>query len=246
MDYVNQEYWDKSYEHLDLEFSDENEPLVKLIKDVLITTNTGKGNVIELGCYPGRYLKVFGDFGLCLNGIDTTPKVANLLEYFSSKNFCVDSFINGDVFKYEPRRQFDVVCSFGFLEHFKNWQEVILLHLKFVKKGGLIFITVPNFRGFFQKHFHSFFDRENLNRHNLEAMQVDEWKAVLKKNNIEYEILFEGPFGDIEFWADEEKRNQLKRFALNKTLAFLNSLKRLKLSPSKSYSPYLGLVIKVK
>jgi SAM-dependent methyltransferase len=245
MDYVNQEYWDKAYEDLDIEFSDDD-ALVQLIKNVLILTNSVKGDVIEFGCYPGRYLKVFGDFGLCLNGIDTTPKVSNLPAYFNSKHYCTGSFIRGDIFKYSPGKKFDIVCSFGFVEHFKNWQEVVLLHLQFVKKGGLVFITVPNFKGFFQKYFHIFFDKENLNRHNLQAMVVEEWMHLLNKNNIQYNILFHGPFGEIEFWADEEKRSRLKRYMLNKALSFLNSLKRLKLSPSKSYSPYLGLVIKIK
>lgn len=245
MDYVNQEYWDKSYEDLNLEFTFDDS-LVQLISKVLKLNGAGKGEVLELGCYPGGYLRVFGDFGLCLNGIDTTPKVANLPAFFNSKGYCVGDFIRGDVFKYTPGKKFDIVCSFGFIEHFANWQEVILLHLKFVKQGGLIFITVPNFKGFFQRYFHQFLDKENLNRHNLKAMDVKQWNAVLKKNNIQYEILFQGPFGDIEFWVDEEKRSKLKRYAINKILEFLNRFKTLKLAPSKSYSPYLGLIIKLK
>ncbi len=205
----------------------------------------GKGDVVEFGCYPGRYLKVFGDFGHCLNGIDTTPKVTRLPAFFNSKGYCIGDFIRGDVFKYTPGQKFDIVCSFGFIEHFAKWEEVVLLHLKFVKQGGLIFITVPNFRGFFQRYFHQFFDKENLHRHNLKAMDVKQWNAVLQKNNIDYDILFQGPFGAIEFWVDEEKRSKLKRYAINKILVFLNLFKTLKLAPSKSYSPYLGLIIKL-
>ncbi|MBA4139223.1 MAG: methyltransferase domain-containing protein [Segetibacter sp.] len=244
MDYVEQEYWDKSYEDLSLEFSNDDDPLVTLISKVL-KSNSGKGDVIEFGCYPGKYLKVFGDFGLCLNGIDTTEKVTRLPAFFNSKGYCVGDFIRGDLFKYTPGRKFDIVCSFGFIEHFTNWQDVVLLHLKFVKQGGLIFITVPNFRGFFQRYFHQFFDKENLHRHNLKAMDVKQWNAVLQKNNIDYDILFQGPFGAIEFWVDEEKRSKLKRYAINKILVFLNLFKTLKLAPSKSYSPYLGLIIKL-
>jgi SAM-dependent methyltransferase len=246
MDYVNQEYWDNSYEDLNIEFDSSNDPLAELISKVLKLNSPGRGDVIEFGCYPGRYLKIFGDFGLCLHGIDTTPKVTNLPSFFSSKGYCAGSFVRGDVFKYSPGQQFDIVCSFGFIEHFQNWHEVILLHLQFVKKGGLVFITVPNFKGFFQRHFHSLFDKQNLNRHNLMSMDVEGWKAVLKKNNIQYDILFQGPFGNIEFWADEEERSRLKRFVLHKLLIILNHLKRFKLSPSNSYSPYLGLIIKVK
>ncbi len=246
MDYVEQEYWDKSYEDLSLEFSNDDDALVQLISKVLKSKGPDRGDVIEFGCYPGRYLKVFGDFGLCLHGIDTTPKVTSLSAFFNSKGYCVGDFIRGDLFKYSPGKKFDIVCSFGFIEHFENWEEVVLLHLKFVKQGGLIFITVPNFRGFFQQQFHGFFDKENLNRHNLKAMDVKQWNAVLKKNNIQYDILFEGPFGNIEFWVDEEKRSRLKRFVLSKSLIILNHLRKLKLPPSTSYSPYLGLIIKLK
>jgi len=246
MDYVKQEYWDNSYEDLNIDSFADNDPLVELISKVLKSIAPVEGDVMELGCYPGRYLKVFGDFGCRLNGIDTTPKVTGLKSFFISKGYSTGNFLQGDVTKYSSDKKYDIVCSFGFIEHFENWEEVILLHSKFVKQGGLIFITVPNFKGFFQRKFHLLFDKENLGRHNLKAMSVEDWITLLEKNNIQYEILFEGPFGEIEFWVDEEKRSRLKRFILNRALRFLNSLKHLKLSPSKSYSPYLGLVIKVK
>ena len=218
-----------------------------LIKQVLREQQINKGDVIEIGCYPGRYLRVFGDAGMCLHGIDTTPKVETELKaVYQNHGYCVGDFIRGDIFKYSSIKNITIACSFGFIEHFENFEEVVLLHTKFVSKGGLVIITVPNFSGFFQKYFHYFFDKENLDRHNLKAMNVDRWIAALNKNNIQYELIFKGAFGELEFWFDEETRSRLKRFIMDNFLRVVKLVKRFKIRTSKLYSPYYGLVIKLK
>lgn len=246
MDYVSQAYWDDAYSDMSLDFDNETDPIVQLISSVIKHENSSDKTVIELGCYPGRYLKVFGDHGYCLSGIDTTPKVAKELPtYLQSKGYCVNELINEDVFNYKPDKYYDVVCSFGFIEHFTIWQSVVLKHHSMVQKDGLIIITVPNFSGFFQRTFHYLFDRKNLDRHNLKAMQVEDWIAVFDREKIRYKVLFKGAFGPIEFWVDEEERSWFKRFFLHRLLKFLNSLSKFNWKPSKHYSPYLGLVIKL-
>lgn len=43
--------------------------------------------------------------------------------------------------------KFDVVISFGVVEHFDNLAEVLLAFKAFVKPGGLLFTLIPNMRG---------------------------------------------------------------------------------------------------
>jgi len=63
----------------------------------------------------------------------------------------------GDIFSAQLPTSFDVVFSAGFVEHFLEWREVVDLHLKWLKSGGYLVISVPNITGihrFFLKAMH--------------------------------------------------------------------------------------------
>src|SRR5690349_7109180 len=98
MDFVSQEYWDNAYSDLSLDFFNDDDPIVQLINCIIEQTNTG--NVFEIGCFPGRYLKVFGEKGFVLNGIDTTPRIkTDLVQQFEKKNYRVGKLIHGNIFE---------------------------------------------------------------------------------------------------------------------------------------------------
>lgn len=48
-----------------------------------------------------------------------------------------------DVFKFKSKEKYDLVCSFGLIEHFYDKQKIMNAHKKFVKPGGIIMILVP-------------------------------------------------------------------------------------------------------
>jgi 2-polyprenyl-3-methyl-5-hydroxy-6-metoxy-1,4-benzoquinol methylase len=48
-----------------------------------------------------------------------------------------------DVFKFKSKEKYDLVCSFGLIEHFYDKQKIMNVHKKFVKPGGIIMILVP-------------------------------------------------------------------------------------------------------
>ena len=73
MNLVPQEYWDKGYETLELDIAPKDDTVRRWIE--LFFSNRGKGRCLEIGCFPGRYLAVFGELGYELNGIDLTPRV---------------------------------------------------------------------------------------------------------------------------------------------------------------------------
>lgn len=245
MDYVNQDYWDKSYNNLSLEFNVVNDPISKLLKNLIAPTKNGE--VFEIGCFPGRYLKEFGDQGYILNGIDTTYRVKDdLPKYLKEINYKVGDFICGDIFKEKTSKKYDVVCSFGFIEHFINWEKVLAIHFELVKAGGIVIITVPNFKGLIPNLFHKIFDRINLRRHNIKAMDVAKWKKCINELSIDYEILYEGPFGEFDLWVDNERRSKIKVFMQEKIFQSIKYIRKLRLPESNIYSPYIGLIIEIK
>jgi len=52
-------------------------------------------------------------------------------------------YLRQDIFALDLPRAFDIVCSFGLLEHFKDKKDILRAHTRFLKPGGYIIILVP-------------------------------------------------------------------------------------------------------
>jgi len=53
--------------------------------------------------------------------------------------------------------KFDIVASFGFIEHFTNWVEILESHISLLNNNGYLIVEVPNFIGPFQHWLHAKF-----------------------------------------------------------------------------------------
>lgn len=75
-----------------------------------------KKTFLETGCVPGNYMIYFNKiFKYKVYGIDYSEKIRftkNNLDYNRVKDY---KLYKSDFFKWSPRIQFDVVCSFGFI-----------------------------------------------------------------------------------------------------------------------------------
>lgn len=133
-----------------------------------------RGEVLEIGCAPGRWLAfVSREFGLAVSGIEFTADGAAAtrrnLELLGVQQADIRE---GDFLTVTPSPRYEVVVSFGFVEHFTDVEAVIARHAAWVRPGGLLIIGVPNFRGvhgWLQKAL----DPEVLAHHNLAIMDVD-------------------------------------------------------------------------
>lgn len=73
--------------------------------------------------------------------------------------------------------RFDVVFSFGFIEHFSNLNDVFKRHIVLLKKDGILILGTPNFRGLTEnvlKHTAPKF----LSSMNFEAMDLENWNVL--------------------------------------------------------------------
>jgi len=141
--------------------------------------SVSNGDCIEIGCYPGTYLSVFGERGYRLHGIDTSRYLLRMPEHFLVSGYRCGEFFQQDLFTFVGTRKYDVVCSFGFVGHFIDYLNAIDKMSELVDREGYIIVTVPNFRGWFQNLFHRFFDRKNFLQHNVAAMNTSEWETLL-------------------------------------------------------------------
>lgn len=233
---VEQSYWDNSYRGVPPSLQPPSDALSAWIKRY-VPPGAGK-SCLEIGCYPGRYLAVLGELGYTLNGIDLTPAVLGMKEAFEKK-YSTGTFQQLNFLDFKSETPFALVCSFGFIEHFTDWETVLRKHAELVEPGGTIVVEVPNFRGTLQRFLHRRLDAENLRRHNLEAMRPDRWARVL--SDAGFDIGWQGYFGKFVFWHDHGRHGFWQR-ALLRTLRMLTPLLRMLPEGWSAVSPYVGII----
>jgi len=178
--------------------------------------------------------------GYTVSGIALTQRVVELPRWLSSVGATPDSFYHEDFCAWVHARQYDAVVSFGFIEHFMNWQEVFEKHCGLVAPGGILLVTFPNFRGLLQYGLHKWLeDGVNLGRHHLPAMDVAGYEKICSKR--EWKILYAGYWGGFDFWT--HGHSQLT-WAQRKTAGLLTRFKKISsyIPSSRLYSPYAGIV----
>ena len=187
--------------------------------------------MLEVGCYPGRYLWYFNRyFGYQVSGLEYVDcccraTVENLREMRLD-----GKIIHADIFRYEPPppvRCWDVVASFGFVEHFENTALVLGKHLDLLKPGGYLVIIIPNHHGIYGRILRAA-DPEKYRIHNLMPYQpiADALRAAGT------EVLEEGYYGRIGFWncglyQRLHRLGRLTYFAVRAPLAAVEHLGRI-------------------
>lgn len=160
---------------------------------------------IELGGYPGSFsiylTKYCGANATLLDFIVDRQIVESLLKTNTLQPNAV-TLIEADVFSYKPEIAYDLVCSFGFIEHFTDLEEVVANHLKFLRPDGLLLMTLPNFRGV-NGLLKKIFDPEILALHNLATMDLVLLRNVLsrfgmKDIRVEY-------YASTQVWIEDER-----------------------------------------
>jgi len=232
--------WDKGYEDFEMFTAPKVDKMRQWLEQYIPKE---KNNVIEVGCFPGRYLAVFGENGYKLNGLDLTPNVETFLPHWlKSKGFECGDFLKEDFLEFIPTQKFDVVTSYGFIEHFTNWELVFQKHIDLVSEDGYLIISTPNFKGFVQNVLHKFLDDVNYKKHVISSMRPKKWKQLCEENG--FEVIYNGWFGGFNFWTGWQGRPYFKRFVLHrfmKLVPFLN--KNIKVN-HRAYSPFCGVVAK--
>jgi SAM-dependent methyltransferase len=139
------------------------------------------GTCIELGGFPGKFSIFFKKYcGLNPTLLDfhfEETILKDLIE-FNGLQYEDIKRIQADIFTHVPVEQYDMVCSFGLIEHFTDLKEVMNSHLKYMKPGAVLLIALPNFRGI-NGLLQKYFDPANLKIHNMEIMN-----PVLLKNTL--------------------------------------------------------------
>lgn len=211
-----------------------NKPLTRLLQ------KHKPRKAIELGGFPGFnaiYLKKF-------HGIDT-----DVLDFFIHRPICEKllsinglkeedmGLIEGDVYNVPANNHYNMVCSFGLIEHFNDTKDILEQHLKFLAPGGTLFITMPNFtgtNGWVQKQF----DKENYDKHNIACMNPR--KLIKDCKELGMEEVKSYYWGGFSVWLEHKDQKSIFVRALVRSIWIIGKvLSKIIRRESKIGSPYI-------
>ena len=196
-------------------------------------------SAIEFGCIPGDFLVFLNKrFGFKVSGIDFNPETDILVQNFKANGIVDYTFYNLDVRDWKPDIQYDLVCSFGLVEHFQNPMEVIRKHVEAMKSGGLLIIEMPNLR-YGQYLLHILLDRESLARHNLNIMDLDTVSEMLSKLGLKVLLAdYNSLFG---FYIGSKPKDLMPKQGIVRVLQVITNLVSLLdiNAPSRFFSPFM-------
>lgn len=241
---TNKEYWENNWkkvelpQRIDVSTSPKSiKELDGIFKSILPKSDYGI-KLLEIGCAPGGWLdyfyknfkyKVFG-IEYTRKGYEDTLKNLKLLK-------TVGDIINEDIFEYKTSDKYNVVASFGLIEHFDDPTDVIKKHVELLNEGGYLILEIPNIR-YLNKFIVKTLNKSVLNAHNTNIMNKDFFKSVAEKFNMDILYLdFIGPFNPYLFPF------RARSNVMNKIIIAIATLSGL-LPSSKFYSPYILLIAK--
>jgi 2-polyprenyl-3-methyl-5-hydroxy-6-metoxy-1,4-benzoquinol methylase len=111
---------------------------------------TSGKKLLEIGCARSAWLPYFAkEFGFNVSGIDYSDTGCSQAEQLLLKAGVEGKVICGNFF-FPPDHfieAFDVVISFGVVEHFRDTSGCLRAFSRFLKAGGLLFTNLPNLVG---------------------------------------------------------------------------------------------------
>jgi SAM-dependent methyltransferase len=139
--------------------------------------------VLELGCAPGKILAWTAvKLGARVSGLDYSEQgITWSRRLFDTLGAHAD-LRREDVLKTSfPRGSFDLVYSWGLIEHFDDPRPLVRAHLELARSGGLALIGVPHYGGIYGR-LQASLDPANLALHNLRIMNPDALAALAPRD----------------------------------------------------------------
>jgi SAM-dependent methyltransferase len=141
---------------------------------------------LEIGSAPGTNLvRLHQTFGYEPHGVEYAEAGAHLnREIFRQHGLDPNHVIRADVFaedflaRYEGA--FDLVISRGFIEHFTEMEKVMDAHLRLLKPGGTLLVTIPRLTGVPNWLFR-LFNPDVIPMHNLKIMSKRAFAALFQR-----------------------------------------------------------------
>jgi SAM-dependent methyltransferase len=170
-------------------------------------------NCLEVGAYPGKHLWYFHKYhNLKPWGVEYVESAASRAQEMLNSagvpaHMIVDDFFDLDPADHIDTGGWDVVASFGFVDHFDEPEVAVARHLDVTRDGGLVVISVPNHFGW-NGNILKAIDPEKWQQHN--GMSLPDLISAFKSAGCN-DVLFSAYIGHIGFWNTALYRNAKSR-----------------------------------
>lgn len=183
-----------------------------------LSTKNPKLKICEIGSGDGKLLKKFAEMlNMTPIGIEYSREAAKASKKNGIKTVVADAFDKDFSNKY--RNSFDVVFSYGFIEHILPPEKAVKIHYDILKPGGYAIIQIPRFKGF--NYLKAKLLRPDIiPLHNLKIMNADVLSKVCASSKIEK--LYCENYGTLKLRFPMEKKNL--RYHILKTVCYLEYL----------------------
>ena len=235
---IDNNFWEEHWHKVNLSIVPPHHPVRRWI-ECNVEDSDSEATCFEIGCFPAKFLSVFGKKGYTLNGIDMFEDTDLLKPALTKAGYNVSGVYKVNFLDFETEDTFDIVCSFGFIEHFKNWKYILKRHVKFAKEGGKILIEVPNLNSPLYKFLYEILEPRVLDNHVMEVMNLNRISSAFEDEHCFVES--KRYLGGFYFRFVTKHGFFYKVFALliNIILGpFFNLL------PKRVYSRYIGVIAK--
>ncbi|MBP6174532.1 MAG: class I SAM-dependent methyltransferase [Saprospiraceae bacterium] len=197
-DRAGEEYWTQFWKNfklpppINIHSSNVNEYpnrlMHKLFKKAFKGLDTTDKKILEIGCGNSVFLTYFKkEFNFDIYGLDYSELGCKQTEKIFERDKVKGSVIHADAFK-PPEdflEKFDVVCSFGVVEHFEDTASTLKAFAKFLKPGGILISTLPNFKGA-TGTLHKFLNKPVYDVH--VPLGTDEMRDAIQKAGLKEEV----------------------------------------------------------
>ena len=113
-------------------------------------TPTDGKMLLEVGCGGSVWLPYFAKkFGMIVHGLDYSEKGVCLSRTILSESGVSGSVVCSDMFNPPEFMMgcYDIVVSFGVIEHFSNTQQTLIALTRFLNNEGILITVIPNLLG---------------------------------------------------------------------------------------------------
>lgn len=263
-DIAGKDYWDKCWETAELPMPIDphltsldnyvNQRFHDYFREIFSGLEPSQMRLLEVGCGRSAWLPYFAkEFGFQVCGLDYSERGCQKAREILALAGVEGEVIETDFFTPPEAwlNRFNVVVTFGVVEHFQDTTDCLVALSRFLKSEGLLITSIPNLVGaigLFQKVL----NRSIFNVHvPLDLLAMLEAHQQAKLEAVKFDYFLSTNFGilNLEGLDSNQKVNCLKhRLRLYLTriskLIWLAERKLVPLPVSQFFSPYIILVAK--
>ena len=159
-DKAGKSYWDQNWENRQLPQAVDprakglthyvNRKFHEFFRETFAQMDTKEMRILEIGCARSQWLPYFAkEFGFRVCGLDYSDRGCQQARQILAEEGVEGEVVCSDLFcpPQSMLAAFDVVVSFGVVEHFENTAGCLKALSEFLKPGGLAITIIPNMAG---------------------------------------------------------------------------------------------------